>query len=133
MVADAGVFFGLWLQKPLQIAAVCPSSTRAAKAMARLVDLARPGPVLELGAGTGSLTRGLLRATESLKTNGVRVATRQGKPMRIDGPFAEAKELVGGFFLLDCNDEEQAIAIAGQCPAAEWATVEVRELGPCYT
>ena len=62
MVADAGVFFGLWLQKPLQIAAVCPSSTRAAMAMARLVDLARPGPVLELGAGTGSLTRGLLRA-----------------------------------------------------------------------
>jgi hypothetical protein len=53
--------------------------------------------------------------------------------MRIDGPFAEAKELVGGFFLLDCDDEAQAIAIAGQCPAAQWATVEVRELGPCYT
>jgi phosphatidylethanolamine/phosphatidyl-N-methylethanolamine N-methyltransferase len=62
MVADAGVFFGLWLQRPLQIAAVCPSSTRAATKMARLVDLARPGPILELGAGTGSLTRGLLRA-----------------------------------------------------------------------
>ncbi|HET7064679.1 MAG TPA: YciI family protein [Rudaea sp.] len=77
--------------------------------------------------------RGLLRATESLKTGGVRVATREGKRMRIDGPFAEAKELVGGFFLLDCDDEEQAIAIAGECPAAQWATVEVRELGPCYS
>jgi hypothetical protein len=77
--------------------------------------------------------RGLLRATESLKTSGVRVATKDGKRMRIDGPFAESKELVGGFFLLDCDDREQAIAIAGECPAAQWATVEVRELGPCYT
>jgi hypothetical protein len=77
-------------------------------------------------------SRGLLRATESLRTGGVRVATHGGKRTRMDGPFAEAKELVGGFFLLDCDDLDQAIAIAGQCPAAEWATVEVRELGPCY-
>jgi hypothetical protein len=78
-------------------------------------------------------SRGLLRATESLRTNGVRVAHRDGKALRIDGPFAESKELIGGFFLLDCDDREQAIAIAAQCPAARWATVEVRELGPCYT
>jgi hypothetical protein len=63
----------------------------------------------------------------------VRVAQRDGKALRIDGPFAESKELIGGFFLLDCDDREQAIAIAAQCPAAQWATVEVRELGPCYT
>ena len=62
MSGDAALFFGLWLQKPLQIAAVTPSSARLAEAMARLVDFDRPGPVLELGAGTGSLTRGLLRA-----------------------------------------------------------------------
>ena len=61
MFGDAALFFGLWLQKPLQIAAVCPSSNHLADAMARLVDLDRPGPVLELGAGTGGLTRGLLR------------------------------------------------------------------------
>jgi phosphatidylethanolamine/phosphatidyl-N-methylethanolamine N-methyltransferase len=62
MSGDAALFFGLWLQKPLQIAAVTPSSARLAGVMARLVDLRRPGPVLELGAGTGSMTRGLLRA-----------------------------------------------------------------------
>jgi phosphatidylethanolamine/phosphatidyl-N-methylethanolamine N-methyltransferase len=62
MAADASVFFALWLQKPLHIAAVNPSSRRLADAMAAQVDLTRPGPVLELGAGTGSLTRGLLRA-----------------------------------------------------------------------
>jgi hypothetical protein len=76
--------------------------------------------------------RGLLRATESLKTNGVRVAARDGKAVRTDGPFVETKELLGGFFLLDCDDREQAIAIAAECPAAQWATVEVRELGPCF-
>jgi phosphatidylethanolamine/phosphatidyl-N-methylethanolamine N-methyltransferase len=62
MSGDAALFFGLWLQKPLQIAAVTPSSGRLAFVMAQLVDLSRPGPVVELGAGTGSLTRGLLRA-----------------------------------------------------------------------
>ena len=62
MAADTTVFFGLWLQKPLHIAATNPSSARLADAFARCVELARPGPVLELGAGTGSLTRGLLRA-----------------------------------------------------------------------
>jgi len=60
--ADAMVFFGLWLQQPLQIAATNPSGTRLADALARHVDLHRPGPVLELGAGTGSLTHGLIRA-----------------------------------------------------------------------
>jgi hypothetical protein len=85
-----------------------------------------------LAFATDLKTRGLLRATESLKTSRVRIATKEGKRTRIDGPFAETKELVGGFFLLDCDDREQAIAIAGECPAAQWATVEVRELGPCY-
>jgi phosphatidylethanolamine/phosphatidyl-N-methylethanolamine N-methyltransferase len=61
MFENAALFFGLWLQKPLQIAAITPSSIRLASVMADLVDLSRPGLVLELGAGTGSLTRGLLR------------------------------------------------------------------------
>ncbi len=62
MAAEAGVFFALWVQKPLRIAAANPSGVRLADAMATQVDLTRPGPVLELGAGTGSLTRGLIRA-----------------------------------------------------------------------
>jgi len=61
MSGDAALFFGLWLRRPLHIAAITPSSTRLAAVMADLVDLSCPGPVLELGAGTGSLTRGLLR------------------------------------------------------------------------
>ncbi|MBV9377536.1 MAG: methyltransferase domain-containing protein [Alphaproteobacteria bacterium] len=62
MATGATVFFGLWLQKPLHIAAANPSGPRLADALAHCVALDRPGAVLELGAGTGSLTRGLVRA-----------------------------------------------------------------------
>jgi phosphatidylethanolamine/phosphatidyl-N-methylethanolamine N-methyltransferase len=62
VAGDFAIFFGLWLQNPLRIAAVNPSGAHLADTVARFVDLTRPGPVLELGAGTGSLTRGLIRA-----------------------------------------------------------------------
>ncbi len=78
--------------------------------------------------------RGLLTLSQSLKTDaaGVRV-TRQGeKTMMRDGPFTEAKEMIGGILLLTCETREHAIEIARTCPAAEWATIEVRELGPCF-
>lgn len=78
--------------------------------------------------------RDLLKAVASLKPDaqGVRVQVRGGKSALVDGPFAEAKEMVGGIFLLDCQTKEEALAIARACPAAEWATIEVREVGPCY-
>jgi hypothetical protein len=40
--------------------------------------------------------------------------------------------MIGGFFLLDVKTRDEAVAIAADCPAAEWCTVEVRELGPCF-
>lgn len=87
-----------------------------------------------LDFGKDLKARGLLVASESLRSDaeGVRVRVRGGQRILIDGPFAESKEMVGGFFLLDCESREQALTIAGECPAAEWATVEVHEVGPCY-
>ena len=84
--------------------------------------------------GSDLKSRGLLLAAESLRTDeqGTRLQMRGGKSTLVDGPFAEAKEMVGGFFLLDCETKEQALAIARECPAAQWATVEVRETGPCF-
>jgi hypothetical protein len=78
--------------------------------------------------------RGLLTMGQSLRTDadGVRLRRRGGQLSVVDGPFAEAKEMVGGFFLLTCKSREEALAVARECPAAEWATVEVRELGPCF-
>ena len=78
--------------------------------------------------------RGKLRAVESLasQSGAVRVTRAGGQPQVFDGPFAEAKEMVGGFFLLQDVTREEAIALAHECPAAEWCTVEVRALAPCH-
>lgn len=84
--------------------------------------------------GNSLKQRGLLQAVESLKSqdDAARVTVRNGKAQVLDGPFAEAKEMIGGFFLLNCATRDEAVAIASTCPAAEWCTLEVRELGPCY-
>lgn len=62
MAAELGLFFALWLRKPRELAAAVPSGPILADALARHVTLERRGHILELGAGTGSITRGLLRA-----------------------------------------------------------------------
>ncbi len=78
--------------------------------------------------------RGVHKASDALRSDaeGVRLEVRGGKRLVVDGPFAESKEIVGGFFLVDCGTKEQAIALANECPAAGWATVEVREVGTCF-
>jgi hypothetical protein len=84
--------------------------------------------------GQALKSEGVLLGVESLtsQAQGARVKVRGGKAQVLDGPFAEAKEMIGGFFLVDCATREQAVAIAARCPASEWATVEVRALGPCF-
>jgi len=84
--------------------------------------------------GDGLRERGLLIASESLASHAeaARLKVRDGKTQVVDGPFSEAKEMVGGFFLLNCETRAEALEIAAGCPAAEWATVEVRSLAPCY-
>jgi len=83
--------------------------------------------------GEGLKARGIGKFFDSLgpTSKGVRVEMRNGKRSMVDGPFAEAKEIVGGFFMLDCSKEE-ALAAAAECPAAEYCTIEVREVGPCW-
>ena len=74
-------------------------------------------------------TRGVYLGSESLRstTERVRVDARGGKRIVTQGPFAESKEIVGGFLLVDCPSREQAVALASECPATEWASVEIRE------
>lgn len=78
--------------------------------------------------------RGLLSMSQALTSasSGVRVSLQGGRASVRDGPFIEAKEMVGGFFLLTCQTRDEAVRIAHECPAAQWATIEVRELGPCF-
>lgn len=55
-----------------------------------------------------------------------RVAARDGQIVVSDGPFAEVKEHLAGFMLVDVEDEQRALAIAAQVPDAVWGLVEVR-------
>jgi hypothetical protein len=55
-----------------------------------------------------------------------RVAVREGQTMTSDGPFAELKEHLAGFYLIDCESTERAVAIASRIPEAELGLVEVR-------
>jgi hypothetical protein len=54
------------------------------------------------------------------------VKVRDGKRLVIDGPFAETHEQLGGYFLVDANDLDEAINIAGRIPVATLGTIEIR-------
>ena len=54
------------------------------------------------------------------------VRVRNGKILTTDGPFAETKEQLGGYFILDCNDLDEAIEIAAKIPGARHGSIEIR-------
>ena len=54
------------------------------------------------------------------------VRVREGKRLVTDGPFAETREQLGGYFLVDAKDLDEAITIAGRIPAVRKGTVEIR-------
>lgn len=56
------------------------------------------------------------------------VRVRDGKPMVSDGPFAETKEVLGGYFLIDVENLDEAIAVAARIPGARRGTAEIRPL-----
>ena len=80
--------------------------------------------------------------TESVRKNGhwitaerlqpVNTATtvrvRNGKPSTTDGPYAETKEQLGGFYLINAKDLNEAIQVASRIPSAKWGSVEVRPI-----
>ncbi len=74
--------------------------------------------------------RGVLRGGERLRptTDATTVRVSGGEVLVSDGPFAETKEQMGGFYLVDCNDLDEAIEIASKVPAARHGTVEVRPI-----
>lgn len=56
------------------------------------------------------------------------VRVRQGQLLRTDGPFAETAEWLGGYFILDCRDLDEALEIGARCPTALDGTVEIRQI-----
>jgi hypothetical protein len=70
--------------------------------------------------------QGKLKGSNPLKHEGKIVSGKNGRTVA-DGPFAESKEAIGGYFLLQVADRDEAVAIARECPVLEYgSTVEVR-------
>jgi hypothetical protein len=71
---------------------------------------------------------GVLVASEGLPdpSHGTRVSVRDGRTIASDGPFAEVKEYLAGFYLVDCDSVEEAVALAARVPDALTGEVEVR-------
>jgi hypothetical protein len=59
---------------------------------------------------------------------GVRVSFAGGKPKVTDGPFAEAKEVVGGYWMIDVKSKEEAVEWAKRCPMPENEIIEIRQV-----
>jgi hypothetical protein len=93
----------------------------------------------EFGLGHGRLSKELAASGELLASEGLadqseakRVAVRGGRTVTWDGPFAEVKEYLAGFYLIECESLEQAVAHAARVPDAWYREIEVRpvmELG----
>jgi len=73
---------------------------------------------------------GVLLALDGLHppSMGARVSFAGGKPRVSDGPFAEAKEVLGGYWMIEVKSKEEAIAWASRCPAGENEVIEVRQV-----
>ena len=75
-------------------------------------------------------TRGVLRGGERLRptTDATTVRVQNGDILTLDGPFAETKEQMGGFFLVDCKDLDEAVEVASKIPGAKHGVIEVRPI-----
>jgi hypothetical protein len=74
--------------------------------------------------------RGLMQAGEALEptTTATTVRVQDGRTLTTDGPYAETKEALGGFYLVDARDLDEAIELAARIPAAKHGAIEVRPI-----
>src|SRR4051812_15904076 len=86
----------------------------------------------EMMAGYGAFTqdvkqRGLLKGGEALQpvSTATTVRVRNGERLVADGPYAETTEQLGGFYLLDCKDLDEAVDCAAKIPGAQYGSIEV--------
>ena len=83
----------------------------------------------EYGAFTqGIVKSGHFKAGDPLQptSTATTVRVREGKTLTVDGPFAETKEQLGGYYLIEAENLDQAVAIAARIPSARFGSIEVR-------
>jgi hypothetical protein len=96
---------------------------------------ASPDGLKEMYAAYGRFTKelqdaGKLGAAEELQSSRTAksVTVKDGQPVVMDGPYAEVREQLGGFYVIDVADMDEAVAWAARVPSASFGTVEVRPL-----
>jgi hypothetical protein len=103
-------------------------------------ETANPSPEPPDPAVMGEVLSQYNAYTEMLKSSGAFIAgealqpvttattlrQKDGQTITTDGPFAETKEGLGGFYLIDAPDLDAALALAGQCPGVRYGSIEVR-------
>lgn len=80
----------------------------------------------------GLAQRGAMAGGNKLKDEGGKILRRQdGKVRVVDGPYAEAKEVVGGYYLIEADGYDQAVALTADCPHLDYGgKIEIREIDP---
>ena len=97
-------------------------------------DMGAPDQKMEFEAydafGKWLAEKGWFQAADALQptSTATSVRLREGKLLTTDGPFAETKEQLGGFYLIQCENLDQAIEAASKIPAARGGTIEVRPI-----
>ena len=101
-------------------------------------ETAAPGTVPEdvervaamMAYNTALMDAGVLITCDGLHppSMGARVSFPSGKPVVTDGPFAESKEVLGGYWMIDVASREEAIAWARRCPASDNEIIEIRQV-----
>ena len=80
--------------------------------------------------GKAMADRGVLQGGERLRptSDATTVRVRNAETLSTDGPFAETKEQLAGFYLVDCKDLDEAIEVAAKIPGARTGSIEVRPI-----
>ena len=90
-----------------------------------------PATFAEYGKFTALVSeKGVLRAGDPLQptATSTTVRIRDGNAITTDGPFAETKEQLGGYYILDCKDLDEALQYAAKIPSARFGSIEVRPI-----
>jgi hypothetical protein len=99
----------------------------------RADEFDQPDVRAEYGDYTKALVdAGVLRGGERLQPSSstTTLTYRNGERLMTDGPFAEAREQLGGFYIIECADLDEALTWAGRCPGVRHGAVELRPVAP---
>lgn len=116
-----------WLRAPFRIGAVAPSSRQLARAMAAQVDLSRPGPVVELGGGTGAITRALLERVDTDRLYSLEFDRELAQTLRhrfprlhvVEGDACELVELMAARGITGASNVVSGLPLLGMPPSVQ--------------